>query len=108
MRDIKFKALDKGKGGGWHSEEFTLENLSSLIGSDNIEIVQFTGIYDINSDPIYDNFEIKLHQFLFNGSSEVEKESLGVIQIKEYGLWFETKETDFEGENWHCFKVPIY
>ena len=55
---------------------------------EHLEIEQFL-FTDYKERDAYENDVVKLHLFGFNGS-ETEHEFVGILELRELGVWFET------------------
>ena len=68
-------------------KHWIVEENGNIFWIDEDTICQFTGMYDMNGEEIWENDIIKLHQFLFDGS-EYEKEILISIEYMSEMMCF--------------------
>ena len=112
----KFRVWNK-KTNDWHKTELpfygfhifgecTLVCPPKLEDLEHLEIEQFL-FTDYKERDAYENDVVKLHLFGFNGS-ETEHEFVGILELRELGVWFETGDNNSEGDNMSGYIAAMY
>lgn len=89
MRIFKFRAWHEGHKGKYEPsmlfEHRPGDVFHWLREGQPLHIMQFTGILDMVGKEIYEGDVVKFHYFFFNGSSEAERELIGVVEWGDFG-----------------------